>query len=373
MLSENIAKLVQYGIECGLTPECERTYTTNLLLEVFGEDEYAEPSEEYHNVDLESTLKELLDEACSRGIIEDSIVYRDLFDTKLMNCLMPRPAQVQKEFAEKYEQSPQAATDYFYKLSQDSDYIRRYRVCKDRRWTVESDYGTIDITINLSKPEKDPKAIAAAKNAKVPVAVHFDHGKTIEKITQALEIGFTSVMFDGSHLPLDENIEFTKKIIEIARKYDASVEAEIGCVGGSEDGSEDIAINCTKPEDAVKFENETSVDELAIAIGNAHGNYKSTPKLRFDILSEVEQKTHTPLVLHGGTGISPYDFVKCSKTGIKKINIATATFDRVEQSVRSAYESGSINGYYDLQGAEVEGAYQNAKKHILIFGTDNKA
>lgn len=218
-----------------------------------------------------------------------------------------------------------------------------------------------------------PLMVAAAKNAKVPVAVHFDHGKTIEKITQALEIGFTSVMFDGSHLPLDENIEFTKKIIEIARKYDASVEAEIGCVGGSEDGSEDIAINCTKPEDAVKFENETGVDALAIAIGNAHGNYKSTPKLRFDILSEVEQKTHTPLVLHGGTGISPDDFVRCSKTGIKKINIATATFDRVEQSVRSAYESGSINGYYDLQGAEVEGAYQNAKKHILIFGTDNKA
>ena len=218
-----------------------------------------------------------------------------------------------------------------------------------------------------------PLMVAAAKNAKVPVAVHFDHGKTIEKITQALDIGFTSVMFDGSHLPLDENIEFTKKIIEIARKYEASVEAEIGCVGGSEDGSEDIAINCTKPEDAVKFENETGVDALAIAIGNAHGNYKSTPKLRFDILSEVEQKTHTPLVLHGGTGISPDDFVRCSKTGIKKINIATATFDRVEQSVRSAYESGSINGYYDLQGAEVEGAYQNAKKHILIFATDNKA
>lgn len=218
-----------------------------------------------------------------------------------------------------------------------------------------------------------PLMVAAAKNSKVPVAVHFDHGKTVEKITQALDIGFTSVMFDGSHLPLDENIEFTKKIIEIARKYDASVEAEIGCVGGSEDGSENIAINCTKPEDAVKFENETGVDALAIAIGNAHGNYKSTPKLRFDILSEVEQKTHTPLVLHGGTGISPDDFVRCSKTGIKKINIATATFDRVEQSVRSAYESGSINGYYDLQGAEVEGAYQNAKKHILIFATDNKA
>lgn len=101
-----------------------------------------------------------------RGIIPDSIVYRDLFDTKLMNCLMPRPAQVQKEFWERYEKSPEDATDYFYRLSQDSDYIRRYRIKKDRKWVVTSDYGDIDITINLSKPEKDPKAIAAAKNAK---------------------------------------------------------------------------------------------------------------------------------------------------------------------------------------------------------------
>ena len=125
-----------------------------------------------------------------------------------------------------------------------------------------------------------PLMVAAAKSAKVPVAVHFDHGKTLKKINQALEIGFTSVMFDGSHLPLDENIAMTNRVIESAKKYDAAVEAEIGCVGGSEDGSEDIAINCTKPEDAVKFESETGVDALAVAIGNAHGNYKATPKLR---------------------------------------------------------------------------------------------
>lgn len=217
-----------------------------------------------------------------------------------------------------------------------------------------------------------PLMVAAAENTDIPVAVHFDHGKTLEKIEQALDIGFTSVMFDGSHLPLDENIEMTKKVIAMAEQYDASVEAEIGCVGGSEDGSEDIAINCTKPEDAVRFENETGVDALAIAIGNAHGNYKATPKLRFDILEEVERITDTPLVLHGGTGISPEDFVKCSKTGIKKINIATATFDMVEKTVRDCYNKNSINGYYDLQAAEVEGAYHNAKKHILIFGTDGK-
>lgn len=218
-----------------------------------------------------------------------------------------------------------------------------------------------------------PLMVAAAENADTPVAVHFDHGKTEEKIKQALDLGFTSVMFDGSHLPLDENIATTKRIIDIAGKYNASVEAEIGCVGGSEDGSEDIAINCTKPQDAVRFEAETSVDALAIAIGNAHGNYKDVPKLRFDILQKVNEMTNTPLVLHGGTGISPDDFVKCSKNGIKKINIATATFDCVEQSVRQAYEQDAINGYYDLHLAEIEGAYQNAKKHIMIFGSNNKA
>lgn len=218
-----------------------------------------------------------------------------------------------------------------------------------------------------------PLMVAAAKNAKTPVAVHFDHGKTKEKISQALELGFTSVMFDGSHLPLEENISQTLDIIKAAREYGAAVEAEIGCVGGSEDGSEDIAINCTKPEDAVRFAKETGVDALAIAIGNAHGNYKSTPKLRFDILEECARLVSAPLVLHGGTGISPEDFVKCSKTGIKKINIATATFDSVENSVHTCYNENKIKGYYDLQAAEVAGAYENAKRHILIFGTDNKA
>ena len=166
MLSKNIKRLVEYGITSGLTPECERLYTTNLLLELFHEDSYEEVSIDGESLELEDILKALLDEACERGIIEDSIVYRDLFDTKMMNCLVPRPAQIQETFAKKYEVSPREATDYYYKLSQDSDYIRRYRVKKDRKWTVDSPYGVIDITINLSKPEKDPKAIAAAKNAK---------------------------------------------------------------------------------------------------------------------------------------------------------------------------------------------------------------
>ena len=166
MFFQNIKKLVQYGIDTGLTPACERIYTTNLLLDLFHEDNYEDTDISEQEIELEVVLKELLDEAVARGIIEDSIVYRDLFDTKLMNCLMPRPAQVQAEFAKRYESSPKEATDYYYKLSQDSDYIRRYRVKKDRKWKVDSEYGEIDITINLSKPEKDPKAIAAAKLAK---------------------------------------------------------------------------------------------------------------------------------------------------------------------------------------------------------------
>ena len=166
MLYENIEKLVQYGIDTGLTPECERIYTRNLLLEMFQEDAWEDVDVVDREIVLEDVLRALLDEAVKRGIIEDSIVYRDLFDTKLMNCLMPRPAQVQAEFAKRYEVSPQEATEYYYKLSQDSDYIRRYRVKKDRKWKAESPYGEIDITINLSKPEKDPKAIAAAKLAK---------------------------------------------------------------------------------------------------------------------------------------------------------------------------------------------------------------
>lgn len=164
-LYENIKKLVEYGIQTGLTPKCERIYTTNLLLDLFHEDSYTDTTVDTSEIILEYVLKDLLDEACKRGIIEDSIVYRDLFDTKMMNCLMPRPAQVQKTFWDHYAVSPEDATAYYYQFSQNSDYIRRYRIKKDMKWTVDTDYGTLDITINLSKPEKDPKAIAAARNA----------------------------------------------------------------------------------------------------------------------------------------------------------------------------------------------------------------
>ena len=166
MIYESIKKLVQYGINTGLTPESERTYTTNLLLDLMKEDDYEDVPCDLDNIVLEDVLKDLLDEAVKRGIIEDSITYRDLFDTKLMNCLVPRPAQVQEKFWKEYEKSPEDATAYYYKFSQDTNYIRRDRIKRDRKWTVDTQYGTLDITINLSKPEKDPKAIAAAGAAK---------------------------------------------------------------------------------------------------------------------------------------------------------------------------------------------------------------
>ena len=166
MVYEAIKKLVCYGLETGLVEPEDRIYTVNQILDVLKLDEYEEPEEEFSGVNLEETLGELLDYACGQGIIEDSIVYRDLFDTRLMNCLMPRPSQVIKKFWEEYKTSPEAASAYYYKLSQDSHYIRRYRIVKDMKWVTSTEYGDLDITVNLSKPEKDPKAIAAAKLAK---------------------------------------------------------------------------------------------------------------------------------------------------------------------------------------------------------------
>ena len=153
MLYESIKKLVQYGIDTGLTPECERIYTTNLLLDVFHEDNWEDVSCDLTDLVLKDILADLLKEAVTRGIIEDSIGYRDLFDTRLMNCLLPRPAQVQNDFWRHYQVISGIRHSVLYKFSQDSDYIRRYRIKKDRRWNVDTDYGTLDITINLSKPE----------------------------------------------------------------------------------------------------------------------------------------------------------------------------------------------------------------------------
>ena len=166
MVCEAIKKLVQYGLDTGLIRERDAVYARNQILEVMGMDEYEEPGDISGEICLEEVLKELLDYAyeTTGALKENSVVFRDLFDTKLMNCLMPRPSEVADKFWKIYhEESPEAATDYYYKLSQDSDYIRRYRIKKDLKWMTSTEYGDLDITVNLSKPEKDPKAIAAAK------------------------------------------------------------------------------------------------------------------------------------------------------------------------------------------------------------------
>ena len=165
MIDKSIRKLICYGLEKGLFDRRDTVYITNRILEILGLDSF-DCHENFTSVDLEEILKEILDFAVEKGLIEDTITQRDLFDTKVMASLLPRPSEVTNKFYSLYEQSPKTATDYFYKLSCDSDYIRRYRIKKDVKWVTSTEYGDLDITINLSKPEKDPKAIAAAKNAK---------------------------------------------------------------------------------------------------------------------------------------------------------------------------------------------------------------
>lgn len=177
MIAERILDLADYGLAVGLIAEEDKIFTINRLLELFGIDDLADSAAEHKKKtpmtreeaedSLEGILQDMLDYAYENGITqENGVVYRDLFDTKIMSLLVPRPSEVVKNFWELYQKDAKEATDYFYTLSRDCDYIRRYRIKKDLKWTAETSYGTLDITINLSKPEKDPKAIAAAKNAK---------------------------------------------------------------------------------------------------------------------------------------------------------------------------------------------------------------
>ena len=158
-----LTALVEYGLKTGLIQDCDRTYIVNQLLMTMGLDSYEE--EAAPQMELEDILAGLVSDAVSRGVIEDNITAKDLFDTKLMGVLTPLPREVRAKFAALYAEDPQKATDWYYTLSQDTDYIRRYRIKKDLRWKTATEYGDLDITINLSKPEKDPKAIAAAKAA----------------------------------------------------------------------------------------------------------------------------------------------------------------------------------------------------------------
>lgn len=215
-----------------------------------------------------------------------------------------------------------------------------------------------------------PMMVSAAKAASVDIAVHLDHGLTVETVHKALEYGFTSVMFDGSHLPFEDNIKQTEEIVELAKKYGVTVEAELGLVGGSEDGSSDQGIRCTNPEDAKVFCEQTGIDALAVAIGNAHGNYPVAPTLEFKVLEEIDKKTTVPLVLHGGSGITDADFRKSITMGIHKINIATASFNNLTKNAEEYLTTEGGHNYFSLNEAMVAGVYNNVKHHILVFNNE---
>lgn len=214
-----------------------------------------------------------------------------------------------------------------------------------------------------------PMMVAAAENSTVDICVHFDHGLNYETVLHALDSGFTSVMLDGSLLPYEDNIELTRSVVKAAEEYGASVEAELGVVGGNEGGGKAHKIQCTDPTLADDFCKKTGIDALAVAIGNAHGNYPVAPELRLDVLKEIDESCETPLVLHGGTGITPEAFQECIRNGVRKINIATASFDAAAKAVKEATNCDKPN-YFTLSQAMQDAVYENVKKHIKIFNME---
>lgn len=262
-IQARIKQLVNYGIKAELLTKEDRIYATNLLLDLLKVTEYEDL--EVEEAELEDILKDMLDYAFEQKIIDDNgVVTRDLFDTRIMNCLMPRPSQVIKTFNGYYKESPKKATDYFYKLSQDSDYIRRYRIKKDLKWVTNTEYGDLDITINLSKPEKDPRAIAAAKNAKASsypkcllckenegFAGNLNHParenhRIIPIIINEQNWGFQyspyvyynehCIVFNGEHTPMKIERQAFRKLFDFVKQfphYFLGSNADLPIVGGS--------------------------------------------------------------------------------------------------------------------------------------------
>lgn len=212
-----------------------------------------------------------------------------------------------------------------------------------------------------------PMMVRVAREAKVKVAVHFDHGKTLDALKMALDMGFTSVMLDGSSYPLKENIERTNRALELAQKYDANLEAELGVVGGKEGEEKSQNVKYTDVEEVELFVKATDVDALAVAIGNVHGHYIGEPQLDFDVLENISCRANIPLVLHGGSGISDLEFRKCIDLGIRKINIGTASFDALTNSAEKYLKSEGAHNYFTLNEEMVKGVYENVKHCIEVF------
>lgn len=212
-----------------------------------------------------------------------------------------------------------------------------------------------------------PSVLAAAKAAKVPVVVHFDHGLSFERCIEALKLGFSSIMFDGSALPYAQNLEATREMVKIAHAFGATVEGEIGHVGEAVNNDNMQTDSYTTPEEALEFYNHTGVDALAVAIGSAHGVYKSKPKLNIERLKQISNVVPVPLVLHGGSGLSDDDFTSCIENGMAKVNVFTDLCLAGEQAYKH-----SNDGYLETRNKKVEQITQAVKKKILVFGSQNK-
>lgn len=216
-----------------------------------------------------------------------------------------------------------------------------------------------------------PSVIAAAKRASVPVVVHYDHGLTFERCLEALQLGFSSVMFDGSAKAYGQNIEETKEIVKIAHAFGTSVEGEIGHVGEAAQGDESLENMYTTVAEAKEYLENTGVDALAVAIGSAHGVYKKKPKLNIERLKEIADAVSVPLVLHGGSGLSDDDFKNTIREGISKVNIFTDLCLAGERAMKDGAEKKL--GYLETRNLKVENIKEAVKHKMSLFGSVNKA
>lgn len=229
-------------------------------------------------------------------------------------------------------------------------------------------YMGIDYTVAMAK--------AAAKTAGVPIALHLDHGSSFEVVMKCIQAGFTSVMFDGSHHPFEENIRLTKQVVEAAHAVGVSVEGELGTIGGVEDdlnvAEEDAAL--AKPEEAIRFWEETKVDYMAIAVGTAHGMYKGVPTIHYDIIEAVASKIPAPIVLHGGSGVPDEAIRESIKHGVGKINVNTENQVACTAEIRKilAEKPNEIDPRKYL-GPAREAIKQTVIEKIRLFGSNNRA
>lgn len=214
-----------------------------------------------------------------------------------------------------------------------------------------------------------PAMVGAAKEARIPVAVQFDHGNSFECLKQAIDIGFSSLMYDGSELPLQNNIANTLKAKQLAQNAGVSIEAELGQVGGNESSLSDEIEESkgVSVEDVVEFCSQTKVDALAVAIGNAHGFYLKAPKLDFQLLRDVHECVAIPLVLHGGTGLTDDDFRRCIKLGMRKVNIGTSNFFASAQAAKNCLNSIEKPNYFKMNEAMVQAVFECTLRYINLF------